>query len=86
MFLPKFMMKIDLQIWRSKIKDQDQFQKIICGDLDRTQDQDQLGDLRSLRSRSMIFLQLWLKASTKSGPPTPSDIDSRIVKRIKGKE
>ena len=52
------MMIIDLQIWKSKIKDQDQFQKIISSDLDRTKDQDQLGDLRSLRSRSMIFLQL----------------------------
>ena len=39
------MMIIDLQIWKSKIKDQDQFQKIISSDLDRTKDQDQLGDL-----------------------------------------
>ena len=45
----------------SKFGDQDQFAKITSSDLDRTKDQDQLCDLRSLRSRSMIFLQLWVR-------------------------
>ena len=39
------MMKIDLQNWRSKIKDQDQNMKIIGSDLDHTKDQDHLFDL-----------------------------------------
>ena len=38
-------MKIDLQNWRSKIKDQDQNMKIIGSDLDHTKDQDHLFDL-----------------------------------------
>ena len=37
--------KIDLQNWRWKIKDQDQFVKITSSDLDRPKDRDQLSDL-----------------------------------------
>ena len=47
--------KIDLQNWRWKIKDQDQFVKITSSDLDRTKDQDQLSDLDLGDRRSWSF-------------------------------